>query len=147
MILFIVHQHFRHVYVSSFLKLCDQFLPSELDAVFPAITGAMANELAISIAKYLKPNAPVVSFSGSYFGRSMGVVGLAGKVKYREPLNVPPGAQFIPYPSQVWMGERATDIAMDSLECLTHDGGGLGKPAAVMLEPVQGNGGVVIPPW
>ena len=129
-----------------FLEAMRSILPSELDAVFPAITGAMANELAISIAKYLKPNAPVVSFSGSYFGRSMGVVGLAGKVKYREPLNVPPSAQFIPYPSQVWMGERATDIAMDSLECLTHDGGGLGKPAAVMLEPVQGNGGVVIPP-
>jgi 4-aminobutyrate aminotransferase-like enzyme len=120
--------------------------PPELRTFLPAITGAMANEIAVRIALTRRPGGRIVSFSGSYFGRSVGVVGLAGKTAYRESLGVGAQAQFLPYPYPARMGPRAAETVLETLDLLAAPGGGLGEVAAVIAEPVQGNGGVVVPP-
>lgn len=131
---------------AEFLEALAGTLPSELHSILPAMTGAMANEIAVSIARTRRPDGQFISFSGSYFGRMMGVVGLAGKAQYRSALGVEAQAQFVPYPYPLRMGSGATDYVMNLLEDLVGPGGGVGKLAGVVLEGVQGNGGVIVPP-
>ena len=117
--------------------------PPGLTRVLPAITGAMANEIAIAIARIRRPGAPVIAFEGGYFGRSVGTVGYAGKAIYRERLGVPASAQFVPYPDSTAV--RDASGTLEAIERLVGRAGGVGPPAAIILEAVQGNGGVVIP--
>ncbi len=131
---------------AEFLEALASIAPRGLDRFLPAISGAMANEIAISLARTLRSGGEIVTFTGSYFGRSVGTVGLAGKARYRQALGLPAAGHFVPYPYPLRMGERATDVALDALERLIAPGGGAGRLAAVILEPIQGNGGVVIPP-
>lgn len=131
---------------AEFYEALASIAPPGLTKILPAITGAMANETAIRIAKTRRPNGVVVSFSGSYFGRSPGIVGLAGKSQYREALGLSAAGQFLPYPFAGHQGARSGDNVIETLELLAGPGGGLGEIAALIVEPVQGNGGVVIPP-
>jgi 4-aminobutyrate aminotransferase-like enzyme len=124
---------------AEFLEALASIAPAGLDRFLPAMSGAMANEIAIAIAR-TRSRGAIVSFAGSYFGRSAGTVGFAGKARYREALGLPAGGPFVPFPYPLRMGARATDISLEALERLP------GPIAAVILEPVQGNGGVVIPP-
>ncbi|HSD34410.1 MAG TPA: aminotransferase class III-fold pyridoxal phosphate-dependent enzyme, partial [Alphaproteobacteria bacterium] len=87
-----------------------------------------------------------ITFSGSYFGRSAGTVGFAGKARYRQALGVPIEAHVVPYPYPLRMGERASDASIEAIERLVAPAGGAGAIAAIILEPIQGNGGVLIPP-
>lgn len=131
---------------AEFYEALASIAPVGLTKILPAITGAMANETAIRIAETRRPNGAIVSFSGSYFGRSPGIVGLAGKSRYREALGLPASGQFLPYPFEGARGALSGDNVIETLEVLAGAGGGLGEVAAVIVEPVQGNGGVVIPP-
>lgn len=131
---------------ADFLETLASIAPKGLDRVLPAITGAMANEVAIAIARTRKPGGEFITFSGGYFGRSAGTVGFAGKARYRQALGVPQQAHIVPYPYPLRMGERATDLAIEAIDRLVAPAGGAGAIAAIMLEPIQGNGGVVIPP-
>jgi 4-aminobutyrate aminotransferase-like enzyme len=86
----------------------------------------------------------VIAFEGGYFGRSVGTVGFAGKAAYRERLGVPAAAQFVPFPDA--SREPDASATLGQIDRLVARAGGAGAPAAILLEPVQGNGGVVIPP-
>lgn len=115
-------------------------------SILPAMSGAMANEMAISLARYAKPGAEIIAFSGGYFGRSVGTAPFAGKANYRQALGVGVQSHYAPFPYPLRHGAQATDFTMRYLDSLTGPGGGAGAIAAVVVEPVQGNGGVVIPP-
>lgn len=131
---------------AEFYEALAAIAPTGLDRFLPAVTGAMANEMAVLLAKKRRPQGALIAFTGGYFGRSVGTVGLAGKAKYREAIGLPAAAQFVPFPYPLRHGARATDATMAALEALAAPGGGAGEIAAVILEPIQGNGGVVIPP-
>lgn len=114
--------------------------------IMPAMTGGMANEMAFALVRWLRPGCEFITFSGGYYGRSVGAAGFAGKSQYREALGVSAQAHYAPFPYPLRHGESATDFTMRYLESLTGPGGGAGKIGAVVVEPIQGNGGVVIPP-
>jgi 4-aminobutyrate aminotransferase-like enzyme len=125
--------------------------PHPLQRVLPAITGAMANETAVQLARAATGRHAVVTFSGAYMGRSVGTVPLAGKRAYREQLGVTGDAFFLPYPDPFrspWAaGAEPGALVIGLLEQLIDDpASGLDSPACIVVEPVQGNGGVVIPP-
>ena len=125
--------------------------PAGLDRVLLAVTGALANETAVQLARAATGRHGVVTFGGTYVGRTVGTVRFAGKHAYREQLGVPGDAQFLPYPDPFrspWAGERdAGEAALALLEeLLTDPASGVDRPACVLLEPIQGNGGVVVPP-
>jgi acetylornithine/N-succinyldiaminopimelate aminotransferase len=92
-------------------------------------SGAEANEVAFKIAR--RTGRPkIVSTDGAFHGRTMGALALTGQPAKRgsfEPM--PPGVVFVPY------GDPAALASVID-----------GDTAAVFLEPVQGENGVVIPP-
>lgn len=92
-------------------------------------SGAEANEAAFKIAR--RTGRPkIVSTHGAFHGRTMGALALTGQPPKREPFEpMPPGVEFVPY------GDAA------ALESVVDD-----TTAAVFLEPIQGESGVVLPP-
>lgn len=125
--------------------------PAGLDRVLLGITGADANELAVKLARTLTGRREVIAFSGGYFGRAAGVVGLNGKVAFRRRVGREADAHFFPYPATYrWPhgpAEQAGELVLSLIgEALDSDASGIGPVAAIVVEPVQGNGGVIIPP-
>jgi 4-aminobutyrate aminotransferase-like enzyme len=125
--------------------------PVGLDRVLLGLSGSDANDTALKLARTLTGRHEVIAFSGGYFGRGGGVIGLNGKARMRQAAGRDPDAHFMPYPYPYrWplgprdgAGETALALVRHALE---DPASGIGPVAAVVVEPIQGNGGVVIPP-
>jgi diaminobutyrate-2-oxoglutarate transaminase len=122
--------------------------PPGLERVLLTITGAMANEMAVQLARAATGRRNVITFSGTYPGRTVGAVRYAGKRAYREQFGVAAEAHFVPYPDPYdspWDEPGETVLALLA-QALTDPASGVEPPACVLVEPIQGNGGVVVPP-
>src|SRR5690348_16405401 len=73
-------------------------VPNALDRVLLGISGADANDIAVRLARSLTGRREVLAFSGGYFGRAGGVVGLNGKAAFRSRVGIDVDAHFLPYP-------------------------------------------------
>jgi len=125
--------------------------PDGLDRVLLGLSGSDANDTAIRLARSVTGRREVIAFSGGYFGRGGGVIGLNGKARFRETVGIEADAHFLPYPDPYrWPLGRDADAGTGALALVRHalhdPASGVGPVAAVVVEPVQGNGGVVVPP-
>ena len=97
--------------------------------VFFANSGAEANEAALKATRRTG-RTTLVSTHGSFHGRTMGALSLTSKEAYRAPFEPLPGdVRWAPY------GDA------DALERVVDD-----TVAAVVIEPIQGEAGVIVPP-
>jgi predicted acetylornithine/succinylornithine family transaminase len=105
-----------------------------LDKVFLANSGAEANEGAAKLARRygehrLDSAYEIITATGSFHGRTLAMVAATGQRKFQEP--------YVPLPSGFINAEYNN---IEAIKAATTD-----KTCAVMLEPIQGEGGVNIP--
>ena len=107
-----------------------EIAPGDLQYVFFSNSGTEAVEAALKMAKAVTGRSKIVSTEGSYHGKTIGALSTTGREKYRkrfEPLM--PGVTFVPY------GD--SEAAANQID---------GTTAAMIVEPIQGEGGIILPP-
>ncbi len=109
-------------------------------------TGAEAVENAVKVARAYTKRSGVIAFGGGFHGRTMMGMALTGKV-------APYKAGFGPFPAEVFHGKFpnplhgvSVDDAMASLDALFKYDIEPARVAAIILEPVQGEGGFYVAP-
>ncbi|MGJ7461736.1 diaminobutyrate--2-oxoglutarate transaminase [Halomonas sp. MA07-2] len=108
---------------------------------FPGPTGTNAVEAAIRLARNAKGRHNIVTFTNGFHGVTMGALATTGNRKFREATGGVPtvGGTFLPYDG--YLGE-GTDTLDYFEKLLTDKSGGLDVPAGVIVETVQGEGGI-----
>ena len=119
---------------------------------FGGPTGSDAVEAAIKLARIVTSRHSIVAFQGGYHGMTMGALSVTSKLSHRKrtpPLI--PGIHFMPFcnpyrcplssADRLCSGECARYFQF----CLENPHSGIDKPAAIIIEPIQGEGGTYIP--
>lgn len=117
-------------------------LPAGLDKVFLATTGSEAVEAAMKTALLATGKPHFAAFRDAYHGLSLGTLSVSGIDKFRDPFlpAVAKGTLLLEYPNgRVTSAAEALARTRDALS--SRD-----DLAAVIVEPIQGRGGVVVPP-
>jgi 4-aminobutyrate aminotransferase-like enzyme len=124
------------------LERLARVLPSGLTKTFLATTGSEAVEAALKTAVLATGKHRFVAYEGAYHGLSLGALSVGGIPKFAEPFAdlIPQVALRLPYP------DALSTKAKDALAALRvaldpHD-----DIAAIVIEPIQGRGGCVVPP-
>ncbi|MFJ7587650.1 diaminobutyrate--2-oxoglutarate transaminase [Streptomyces sp. NPDC097617] len=108
--------------------------------MFPGPTGTNAVEAALKLARKAKGREAVVSFTNAFHGMSLGSLAVTGNAFKRAGAGVPL-VHSTPMPFDNYLGGRTPDFLW--FERLLEDSGsGLNDPAAVIVETIQGEGGV-----
>ena len=114
-------------------------------------SGAEAVENAVKIARHYTKRPAIVVFEHSYHGRTNLTMALTAKnMPYKDgfgPFATEIYRMPMPYPYR-WVGDKET-ITADALEMVTHKIEkeiGTHNVAAILIEPIQGEGGFIVPP-
>ncbi len=107
-----------------------ELTPEGLSMVFFGNSGAEAVEAAFKLARIYTGKPGIVTTEGGFHGKTMGALSLTPKPEYQRPVEpLVPGVKVVPY------GDAgAVEAAID------------GDTAAVIVEPIQGEGGIRVPP-
>jgi diaminobutyrate-2-oxoglutarate transaminase len=116
-------------------------------------TGADGIEAALKLARIATGRKPILTFSGGYHGMTLGTLSLMGNLGPKQGLgSLMADVQFLPYPYDYRCpfgigGEAGIDAGLHFIEQLLSDPeSGVLPPAAVVVEVVQGEGGVIPAP-
>jgi 4-aminobutyrate aminotransferase len=126
--------------------------PGEFRALL-ASSGSEAVETALKLARRATGRTGIIGFSGGFHGRTVGALALMGKQSQRDGLGtLGQSVTHLPYPDPYRspLGASPEAVASTTLALLDHQLGdpasGWEQTAAVIIEPVQGNGGMIPAP-
>jgi diaminobutyrate-2-oxoglutarate transaminase len=129
-------RHFLETFIEEVLE------PKGLDykVQFPGPTGTNAVEAALKIARRVKGRPLVLAFAGGFHGMSLGALAVTSNRDSRQAAGVPLNfSTFLPYPTS----ETEIQESLAAFElALTDTHSGVDKPAAVIVETVQAEGGI-----
>jgi diaminobutyrate-2-oxoglutarate transaminase len=106
-------------------------------------TGTNAVEAALKLARKIKNRPGIFSFMGGYHGMTVGSLSVTGNKDIRAGFIPNNSVSFMPYPYQ-FMETFDTINFIESV--LTDSHSGIDKPAAILFETVQAEGGVIVVP-
>jgi acetylornithine/LysW-gamma-L-lysine aminotransferase len=115
---------------AEFIEKLVKITPKGLDKAFLSNSGAESVECAIKLARKYTGKPEIIALMGAFHGKTMGALSATWDKKYREP--------FMPLIPEV--KHVAPDNAVKIREAITD------KTAAVLMEPIRGEGGVRVPP-
>jgi len=128
--IFICHGSIFNESREKFLDELFKITPRHLSRAFMSNSGAEANELALKLARKYTGRKGFIAFTGAYHGKTAGALSVTYSPKYREgfePLLEP--VKFLKY----------GDVkALDDVD--------FREAAAVIVEPIQGESGIIVPP-
>ncbi len=111
-------------------ELLAQITPGDLQYTFFTNSGTEANEGALKLARLSTGRPEIVGAEGAFHGKTMGALSASGREQYKAPFRpLLPGFYHVPFGDLAAMDRAVTT-----------------QTAAVILEPIQGEGGVIIPP-
>lgn len=111
-------------------KKLSEIAPEGLEFTFFSNSGAEAVEAALKFAKATTRRDGIVSTHGGYHGKTIGALSVTGREKYRRPYEpLMPAVTFVEF------GDA--DAIINAIDSST---------AAVIVEPIQGEGGIHVPP-
>ncbi|MGV8842790.1 MAG: 4-aminobutyrate--2-oxoglutarate transaminase [Pseudomonas sp.] len=146
----LTHTCFQVLAYEPYVEVCEQInarVPGDFEKkTLLVTTGSEAVENALKIARAATGRTGVIAFTGAYHGRTLMTLGLTGKmVPYSAGLGLLPGgifrAQFPCAPHGV-----STDDAIASIERIFKNDAEPCDIAAIIIEPVQGEGGFYVAP-
>lgn len=108
---------------------------------FPGPTGTNAVEAALKLARKVTGRQNVISFTNGFHGMTLGSLAVTGNAMKRAGAGVPLGhASQMPFDGYL---EQGSDHGLELLEQVLGDAGsGIDKPAAVIVETIQAEGGI-----
>lgn len=107
-----------------------EITPEGIHYIFPVHSGAASVEGALKLARIATGRQEIVAMRGAFHGKTMGALSASGKDYFKKPFEpLVPGFVHVPY------GDAG------AAEAAVSD-----KTAAVIVEPVQGEAGVIVPP-
>ncbi|MBR3731954.1 MAG: diaminobutyrate--2-oxoglutarate transaminase family protein [Spirochaetales bacterium] len=140
-------------FVHTLISLLPKELQDNVKIQFCSPSGTDATDAAIKLCKTATGRTTVVAFHGAYHGMGQGSLSVTGNLNAKNEVGaLMPDVHFMPYPYSYRCpfglgGEAGTDAACEYFERMLKDPeSGITKPAAVILEPIQGEGGVIPAP-
>jgi 4-aminobutyrate aminotransferase len=129
----------------------------DLDPVSgPAVTffansGAEAVEAALKLARYATGRSRIIGFLGGFHGRTMGALAVTASKYTQQSRYFPamPGVTHVPYPNPyrpLFAGDDQGRAVIAYIEQLMERNVPADEVAAILVEPIQGEGGYVVPP-
>lgn len=117
-------------------KLVAAITPGDLQYVFFVNSGTESVEAAIKFARMYTGRRSFISTTRAFHGKSLGSLSATAKAVFRKPfLPLIPGFHHVPYGNA-----EAVAMMLESCAFVGED------VAAVIVEPIQGEGGVIVPP-
>ncbi|MGD6933240.1 MAG: aspartate aminotransferase family protein [Candidatus Bathyarchaeia archaeon] len=114
---------------AEFIQKLVSITPKGLDKAFLSNSGAEAVECAIKLARKATGKTEIIGLMGAYHGKTMGALSLTWDKKYREPfMPLIPDIKHVPADNPDKLREAITE-----------------KTAAVIMEPIRGEGGIRVP--
>ncbi|OSI31978.1 diaminobutyrate--2-oxoglutarate transaminase [Bradyrhizobium canariense] len=107
---------------------------------FTGPTGANAVEAALKLSRKITRRHNVISFTNGYHGQSLGATAASGNRFYRKASGIPlSGTTFMPYDGYLGSSYSPADYVR---KVLMDESSGTDLPAAILVETVQGEGGI-----
>ena len=140
-----------HNPILELVKKLKKIVPEGLDKFFFANSGAEAVEAAVKLAKQATGRSNVVVFQGSFHGRTHLTMSMTtSKTVYRTQYQPLVSGIFVtPYPYSFYYGwddDKTSRFAIKELERLLKSQTSPNETACIIIEPVLGEGGYVVPP-
>jgi acetylornithine/LysW-gamma-L-lysine aminotransferase len=115
---------------AEFIEKLVKITPKGLDKAFLSNSGAESIECAIKLARKATGKPEIIALMGAFHGKTMGALSATWDKKYREPfMPLVPEIKHVPPDNADKLRDAITD-----------------KTAAVLMEPIRGEGGVRVPP-
>jgi 4-aminobutyrate aminotransferase len=150
----LIHGQINIVVPPSTVKLAETLntvTPDSINCFFFSNSGAEATEGAVKLARQATQRTNIITFQGSFHGRTAQTMAMTNsKTVYRSRYQPLPAGVFVaPFPYAYhygWDEDTAVDFCLNELELLLKTQSAPEETAAIILEPVLGEGGYIPAP-